>query len=61
VTAHMYRRPLSAISAQFRQVGFTIDLVDEPQPQAPTNADPKTLEVLHTQPVFLFVRAPRAS
>jgi SAM-dependent methyltransferase len=59
VTAHMYRRPLSAIFGQLRQAGFAIDVVDEPRPQAPTNADPKMLELLRTQPVFLFVRALR--
>jgi hypothetical protein len=33
VTVQMYRRPVSAIFRQLRGAGFTVDVVDEPQPE----------------------------
>jgi SAM-dependent methyltransferase len=58
VTARMYRRPLSAIFGQLRAAGFTVDVVDEPRPDA--NVDPALHQILDTKPVFLFVRALRS-
>jgi hypothetical protein len=57
----MYRRPIWAIFSQLRGAGFTVDVVDEPQPE--TAAEPGNPEVMHTlqtQTVFLFIRALRA-
>jgi SAM-dependent methyltransferase len=60
VTAHMYRRPISKIFGQLRGAGFTVDMVDEPQPEtAIGTSDPEVLQILQTQPVFLFIRAIR--
>jgi SAM-dependent methyltransferase len=58
VTARMYRRPLSAIFGQLRAAGFTVDVVDEPRPDAPV--DPALHRILDTKPVFLFIRALRS-
>lgn len=33
VTVQMYHRPVSAIFSQLRGGGFTVDVVDEPQPE----------------------------
>jgi SAM-dependent methyltransferase len=61
VTAQMYRRPISAIFSQLRSAGFTADTVDEPQPEAAGDTrNPKVMQILQTQPVFLFIRALRA-
>lgn len=61
VTARMYRRPIAAVFSSLRDAGFTVDLVDEPQPErAPETADPEVMQILQTQPVFLFIRALRA-
>jgi SAM-dependent methyltransferase len=57
VTAKLYRRPLSAIFGQLRQAGFVVDVVDEPRPVTGSDAAPRMLDVLNTQPVFLFLRA----
>jgi len=57
VTAQLYRRPLTAIFTSLRDAGFTVDVVDEPKPQAGPDIDPMTHEVLNTKPVFLFIRA----
>jgi SAM-dependent methyltransferase len=60
VTVQMYRRPVSAIFSQLRGAGFTVDVVDEPQPETagePTN--PEIMHILQTRPVFLFIRALR--
>lgn len=61
VTATLYRRPFSAIFGDLRQAGFVVDIVDEPRPQAGPDAAPWLFDVLNTQPVFLFVRAQRAT
>jgi SAM-dependent methyltransferase len=62
VTGRMYRRPFSAIIGQLRQAGFGIDVVDEPQPDPSGGAcGPELMRLLQTMPVFLFVRAIRAS
>ena len=61
MTVQMYRRPIWAIFSQLRGAGFTVDVVDEPQPE--TAAEPGNPEVMHTlqtQTVFLFIRALRA-
>jgi SAM-dependent methyltransferase len=60
VIADMYRRPFSAIFGQLRGTGFTVDVVDEPQPEAAGEPGDPELHVLLTQPIFLFVRALRA-
>ena len=61
VTAQMYRRPISAIFSQLRGAGFTVDTVDEPQPEAAGDTgNPEVMQILQTQPVFLFIRALRA-
>jgi len=61
VTAQMYRRPISAIFSQLRSGGFTVDVVAEPQPEpAGQTSDPRVMQILRTQPVFLFIRAIRA-
>ena len=61
VTAQMYRRPISAIFSQLRGAGFTVDTVDEPQPEAAADTgNPEVMQILRTQPVFLFIRALRA-
>jgi SAM-dependent methyltransferase len=61
VTVQMYRRPISAIFSQLRSAGFTVDVVDEPQPEtARETSDPEVMQILQTQPVFLFIRALRA-
>jgi hypothetical protein len=57
----MYRGSVSAIFSQLRGAGFTVDVVDEPQPETagePTN--PEIVHIMQTQPVFLFIRALRA-
>jgi SAM-dependent methyltransferase len=60
VTARMYRRPLSAIFSHLRHAGFAVDIVDEPQPEAPgETSGPQVMHILQTQPVFLFIRAVR--
>lgn len=59
VTAELYRRPLSAIFGQLRQAGFVVDVVDEPRPVTGSDAAPGMLDVLDSQPVFLFLRAIR--
>lgn len=59
VTAHLYRRPLSAIFRDLRQAGFTVDVVEEPQPDTGPRLTPEMARTLGTQPVFLFVRALR--
>ena len=57
----MYRRPIWAIFSQLRGAGFTVDVVDEPQPETATEpSDPELTQILQTQPVFLFIRALRA-
>ena len=57
----MYRRPVSAIFRQLRDAGFTVDVVDEPQPETARGpSDPALMHILQTQPVFLFIRARRA-
>ena len=57
----MYRRPISAIFSQLRSAGFTVDVVDEPQPEtAGESSNPEVMHILQTQPVFLFIRALRA-
>jgi SAM-dependent methyltransferase len=61
ITAGMYRRPLSEVFGPVRRAGFTIDVVDEPLPESVSDGDPVILNVLETQPVFLFVRAIRAA
>ena len=61
VTARMYRRPISAIFSQLRDAGFTVDIVDEPQPEAADQtSNPEVIKILQTQPVFLFIKAMRA-
>jgi SAM-dependent methyltransferase len=61
VTVQMYRRPVSAIFRQLRGAGFTVDVVDEPQPEtAGEPSDPELMHILQTQPIFLFIRALRA-
>jgi hypothetical protein len=61
VTVQMYRRPVSAIFRQLLGAGFTVDVVDEPQPEmAGEPSDPEVIHILQTQPVFLFIRALRA-
>lgn len=60
VTAQLYRRPLTAIFTSLRNAGFTVDVVDEPKPQAGPDIDPMIFEVLNTKPVFLFIRAQRS-
>ena len=61
VTVQMYRRPISAIFRQLRGAGFTVDVVDELQPETATEpSDPELTQILQTQPVFLFIRALRA-
>ena len=61
VTVQMYRRPVSAIFGQLRGAGFTVDVVDEPQPEAASEpSDPELMHILQTQPIFLFSRALRA-
>ena len=61
VAAQMYRRPISAIFSQLRGAGFTVDTVDEPQPEAAGDTgNPEVMQILQTQPVFLFIRALRA-
>jgi hypothetical protein len=58
VTARMYRRPISAIFSQLRDAGFTVDMVDEPQPEAVGHtSNPEVIQVLQTPPVFLFIKA----
>jgi len=60
VTAQMYRRPVSAIFSQLRAGGFTVDVVAEPLPEeAGRTSDPRVMQILRTQPVFLFIRALR--
>jgi SAM-dependent methyltransferase len=61
VTAQSYRRPLSSIFGELRQAGFAIDVVEEPRIPPDSDADPKLLHTLNTQPFFLFVRALRES
>ncbi|WP_263399582.1 class I SAM-dependent methyltransferase [Saccharopolyspora pogona] len=61
VTATFYRRSLSSIFGSLRKAGFEIDVVDEPRPGEAANVAPELLEVLNTQPVFLFVRARRGA
>ncbi len=54
----MYRRPVSAIFHQLRGAGFTVDVVDRPQPEtAGEPSDPELMHILQTQPIFLFIRA----
>jgi len=54
-----YDRP--AIFRQLRGAGFTVDVVDEPQPEtAGEPSDPELMHILQTQPIFLFIRALRA-
>lgn len=60
VTAGMYRRPLSDVFDSLRSAGFTIDIIDEPLPEPVNDGDQRVMNVLATQPVFLFVRAIRA-
>jgi SAM-dependent methyltransferase len=60
VTAAMYRRPLSAIFEPLRDAGFSIDVVDEPQPVAEAPLPGDLLHELRTAPVFIFVRAQRS-
>ncbi|PKW16990.1 class I SAM-dependent methyltransferase [Saccharopolyspora spinosa] len=57
VTVTFYRRSLSSIFGSLRKAGFEIDVVDEPRPGEAANVAPEHVEVLNTQPVFLFVRA----
>lgn len=57
VTAHMYRRPLSAIFGHLRETGFLVETVSEPKPQDSDNIDSRMRQILGTKPVFLFVRA----
>jgi hypothetical protein len=57
VTAKLYCRPISAIFGQLRQAGFVVDVVDEPRPATGSDAAPRMLHVLNTEPVFLFLRA----
>lgn len=59
VTAQMYRRPFSAIFGFLREAGFTVDIVDEPSPEATPDIDAAMFQILSTKPVFLFVRAVR--
>jgi SAM-dependent methyltransferase len=59
VTAHMYRRPLSAVFGSLRNASFTVDVVDEPLPESGAAGDERVLNILATKPVFLFVRAIR--
>jgi SAM-dependent methyltransferase len=61
VTGQMYRRPISAIFSQLSGTGFTVDVVDEPQPEtAGEPSNPDVMQILRTLPVFLFIRALRA-
>lgn len=59
VTAHLYRRPLSAVFGALRRAGFAIDVVDEPLPEPDPAIAPELATILTTKPVFLFVRAVR--
>jgi hypothetical protein len=54
----MYRRPISKIFGPLRDAGFTVDMVDEPQPETSAGpSNPEVMQILQTQPVFLFIRA----
>jgi len=46
VAVQMYRRPFSAIFSQLRDSGFTVDVVDEPQPD--THGELGTSQVIRT-------------
>lgn len=43
----MYRRPISAIFSQLRGAGLTVDMVDEPQPEAAGDIrNPEVMQIL---------------
>lgn len=53
-----YRRPLAAMFDQLRRAGFTVDVVDEPEPLPELEElAPEAYQQLTTEPIFLFVRA----
>ncbi len=53
-----WRRPLSEISREIREAGFSIDVLAEPMPvDSLAEIDPSKDEYLRTRPHFLFVRA----
>jgi SAM-dependent methyltransferase len=58
VEMSFYRRPLSAVFNALRDVGFTVDRLEEPPP-APECAQrfPDEHHTLMTRPLFLFIRA----
>lgn len=60
-TAHLWRRPVSAVFAPLLEQGLAIDAVHEPSPGLDENAvpDERVRQALNASPVFLFVRAIR--
>jgi len=59
-TARMrfWHRPLSAMTRDLRTAGFTLDVIDEPQPDpAVRERDPVAWRSLTTTPRFLFIAA----
>ena len=60
-TAHMWRRPVSAIFTPLLARGFVVDAVHEPAPDFSEESVPseKMRVALNNSPVFLFIRAVR--
>ena len=58
-TAHLWRRPLSAVFTPLLDQGLIIDAVHEPEPSFHARAvpDERMRHALNTSPVFLYIRA----
>ena len=58
-TAHLWRRPLSAVFTPLPEQGLIIDAVHEPEPSFHARAvpDERMRHALNTSPVFLYIRA----
>lgn len=58
VRMRFWHRPLSAMTRALREADFTLDVVDEPQPdQAVRELDPRAWRSLTTEPRFIFFAA----
>jgi len=56
-----WHRPLSAMTRALREAGFTLDALDEPQPDpAVRELDPDAWRSLTTEPRFIFLTATAA-
>jgi SAM-dependent methyltransferase len=60
-TAHMWRRPISAVFSPLLSQGLVIDVVHEPEPRFDDRAvaDGTMRQALNSSPVFLYIRARR--